>query len=176
MEAVETETYKGYEIKICIDENPFSPRENDNLGTMVCFHRRYDLGDKHNFKTPDDFSQYTKENDLIMLPIYMYDHSGITIKTTPFSCPWDSGQLGFIYVSKEKIRKEYNVKRVSPKIKETVLRVLEAEIKEYDYYIRGEVFGFTIEKNDEEIDSCWGFFEEENDVMKLAKEEVDSIC
>ena len=32
-----------------------NPRANDNLGVMVCFHRRYNLGDKHDFKEPEDF-------------------------------------------------------------------------------------------------------------------------
>ena len=30
-----------------------NPRENDNLGTMVCFHGRYNLGDKHNYNSND---------------------------------------------------------------------------------------------------------------------------
>jgi hypothetical protein len=173
MEAVETETYKGYEIKVCIDENPFSPREDDNLGTMACFHRRYSLGDKHDFKTPDDCSQYSKRKDVISLPLYLYDHSGITIRTIPFTCPWDSGQVGIIFVTKEKIRKEYMVKRVTKKVIKKVFKSLESEVKVYDNYLRGEVFGFQIEKDDEEVDSCWGFFEEQDEVMKYAKEEVD---
>ena len=37
----------------------------------------------------------------LMLPLYLYDHSGITMNTTGFSCPWDSGQVGWIYAFKE---------------------------------------------------------------------------
>ena len=30
--------YKGYTIKVKLDEDNESPREWDNLGTMTCFH------------------------------------------------------------------------------------------------------------------------------------------
>ena len=37
------------------------------------------------------------------LPLYLYDHGGITMSTNPFSCPWDDGgQVGWIYASKQK--------------------------------------------------------------------------
>lgn len=42
---VHEEDYKGYTIKIYHDEDAESPRDWDNLGEMVCFHRRYNLGD-----------------------------------------------------------------------------------------------------------------------------------
>ena len=37
------------------DPEPTSPREGDNLGTMVCWHSRYNLGDKHDHANPTDF-------------------------------------------------------------------------------------------------------------------------
>jgi len=45
----------------------------------------------------------------VVLPLYLYDHSGITISTTSGqfrmqdSAAWDWGQIGWIYVSHEKI-------------------------------------------------------------------------
>ena len=48
---------KKYNIKIERDENAYNPREDDNFTTMVCFHKRYDLGDKHNIKH-DDYSSW----------------------------------------------------------------------------------------------------------------------
>ena len=35
-----------YTYEIIQDTEPESPRERDNLGTMFCKHRRYNLGDK----------------------------------------------------------------------------------------------------------------------------------
>jgi len=42
-------------------------------------------------------------------PVYAYIHGGITVSTTPFSCRWDSGVLGFIRTtSKESAEKWIN--------------------------------------------------------------------
>ena len=43
---METEEYKGYTIKIEHDDYPDNPRDWDNAGEMVCWHRRYNLGDE----------------------------------------------------------------------------------------------------------------------------------
>lgn len=50
-----TATRGPYVLVIQPDDNPFNPREDDNFGKMVCFHRRYHLGDHHNYIDKDDF-------------------------------------------------------------------------------------------------------------------------
>ena len=52
----EEQEYKGYIIKIYQDDtSEDSPREDrDNLGTMVCTHRRYNLGDVQ-VRSEEDF-------------------------------------------------------------------------------------------------------------------------
>ncbi len=48
-------TNDKYELKVEVEDNAQNPRtEWDNLGTMVCFHRSYSLGDKTDLKS-DDF-------------------------------------------------------------------------------------------------------------------------
>lgn len=42
------------------DTDPENPRDSyyqENLGNMVCWHKRYNLGDKHTFDDPIDFAQ-----------------------------------------------------------------------------------------------------------------------
>ena len=161
---IENEKYK---LEIFDDLNPCSPREFDNLGTMVCFHRRYNLGDETELKS-SDFSSweelenylYKEENALIAIPVFMYDHSGLWINTTGFSCPWDSGQVGYIYVSKEKVRREYSCKRISKKLKKMIREMLCSEVDLYNDYLSGNVYGFTLtdKENAEEIDSSCGFY------------------
>mgnify|MGYP001428497464 CR=1 FL=1 len=158
-----TEVFEQFQVgnrvlKICYDPYPENPRDWDNLGTMVCWHRRYLLGDEHNFESPEKFFREVNHKNAIILPLYLYDHSGITMNTTGFHCPWDSGLVGFIYVKKEKIREEFGVKRVTKKIRKIVEECLVNEVKIYDFYLRGEVFGYVIEENGEVIDSCWGFY------------------
>jgi len=162
------ETYKltnNKTLEVKQDEYAESPREWDNLSTMICFHGRYNLGDKHNYKH-QDYSGWAEmekaitknESPAIILPLYLYEHSGITISTSPFSCKWDSGQIGFVFVSKEKLRKEYSVKRITKEIIDRATKVLLAEVETYDNYLRGEVYGYTLlNENGEVEDSCWGF-------------------
>lgn len=187
---METTEFGNYTIKIAHDDMQESPRDWDNLGTMVCFHSRYTLGDKHSHTNPSEFVHalsglYEDEYDCylteeqadrcwaeihkkyVILPLYLYDHSGITMSTSPFSCRWDSGQVGYIYMSLEDIRKEYNVKRVSKKMREKIATYLTGEVETYDKYLTGEVYGFTIKKGEDkvDIDSCWGFYGYNDDYM-----------
>lgn len=152
-------------LEIHIDECPESPRKWDNLGAMVCWHSRYILGDKHDFSSPQEFREEVDGRSAILVPLYLLDHSGLTIRTDPTmfqACDpagWDWQQIGFIYASHEKIRNEYGVKRVTKAVREKVIGVLEAEVATYDQYLRGEVYGYVLrDKKSGEEDSCWGFF------------------
>ena len=173
-------TFGDYTIKVEHDDMPLNPRTDwDPLGTMVCWHGRYNLGDDHSYPDPDNFlsglyedeqTEYLEQDQLdkcyevahhknIILPLYLYDHSGITMSTTGFACPWDSGRVGYIYISHEQARKEYLWERITKKRIAMVEKYLTGEVESYDYYLTGQVYGFTIEKGEEEehVDSCWGF-------------------
>lgn len=122
--------HKAFEIgdkrlEIHTDEDPQNPRDWDNLGVMICFHRRYNLGDdktkiseltSDTVEAAQELRERIEKKGGIVLPLYLYDHSGITMKTTPFHCQWDSGQVGFIYITKKKMREEgYTQKWVEKK-------------------------------------------------------------
>lgn len=174
-----------YTVTIATDIEPANPREWDNLGRMVCWHRGYNLGDDHGYETPDVFMHVlsglyseeateflTKEQrnrvyevaatKAIILPLYLYDHSGITMRSEPFSCAWDSGMVGYIYVTLADVREEHSAWRVSQKLYNRVLKSLEAEVEQFDQYLTGDVYGFNIVKDvdgeEVDVDSCWGFY------------------
>lgn len=104
-----------YRLSIEADYHAESPREWDNIGTMVYSHRRYILGDEE-AQNIDDYNSWEMwfenevlkpnggEDNVVYMPLYLYDHSGLTMNTTGFHCPWDSGQVGWIYATKEKFR------------------------------------------------------------------------
>ena len=99
------------------------------------------------------------EKTFVIIPLYIYEHSGIKLSTSPFSCRWDSGQIGYVYVNKDTIRKEYTTKKVTKAIKERVNQTIEAEIETYSQYLEGDVYYFDIvDSEGEVIDSCGGFF------------------
>lgn len=173
-----TDTESKLTLKIEQDLDPMSPREWDNLGTLALFHRRYDLGDQGHGLRSGDFDGWDDmeahiEKELgavAILPVYMYDHSGITIRTKPFSCPWDSGQIGFIFVTREKVLKDFNRKRMSKGLLSKVYECLESEVETYDRYITGDVWCYVIKGADGEVlDSCGGFFGEK-EVQKQGEE------
>ena len=148
-----TQVFEKDGVQIFIDDDAQNPRtEWDNLGTMVCFHKRYCLGDTGHGYRAEDFSgwdglQRQIEEDhgpCTILPIYMYDHSGLTISTEPFSCPWDSGQIGFIYCSEA---------RAQDQGVDAPIAALESEVETYDQYLCGECYGYEHGE-----DSCWGFY------------------
>jgi hypothetical protein len=154
-------------LKVVQDSNGDSPREWDNLGTMVCFHNRYDLGDKHSYDA-DDYSGWEEMEKAIrkeegrgtiVLPLYLYDHSGVTMRTSPFNCRWDSGQVGFILTNRKTILSEFGGKIVTKKLREKVSRILEGEVETYTQYLEGEIYGFQIvDEEGEIVDSCYGFY------------------
>jgi len=156
----------GVILKIIQDTDSESPREWDNLSKIYCWHGRYSLGDKHDYTQPVDFKKELPKDNSILLPLYLYDHGGLTISTEPFSCPWDSMRLGYVYVSEEAILKEYG--SVTDETIEQARKVALEEVNTYDQYLRGEVYGFTLEKKHicpdcgnesfEDINSCWGFY------------------
>jgi len=103
------------------------------------------------------------------LPLYLYDHSGITMNTTGFSCPWDSGQVGYIITSKERVREEWKVKRISPKLRKLVYTALKLEVEEYDHFLRGEMYCYDIPSLG---DACSGFLSVKA-ALDAAKEVID---
>jgi len=179
------EIYKGYNIKIEQDELGESPREWDNLSTMAFFHGGYNLGDKdHGFDTKDypgwvelEGAIIRKHKPVCIAPVYLYDHSGITIKIGSFSgylpeghAEFDSGMIGYVFIPSKQVRKEWKVKHISKKIKEICIKNREAEIKTYDQFLRGDVYGYSI--NDLDDGSCWGFYGYD-ECLKEAKDKID---
>lgn len=158
-----------FKLEISQDENPINPRSLDftdcNATKMVCFNRRYDFGDKHEYNK-NDYNSWDElkkailknENVAVIKPLYLYDHSGITIATKPFSCPWDSGQVGFIFITKESIKSISGLKKVTKKWLENASKMIEDEVKVYDDYFTGNVWVYDFEDMKYgSTDSCSGF-------------------
>jgi len=103
------------------------------------------------------------DNNVLWLPLYLYDHSGITMQSKAFNSMWDSGQVGFIYITREQARKEWNWDRISSKREEQLYTWMKGEVEIYDHYLRGEVYGYNIEYGDELVDSCSGYYGDQHD-------------
>jgi hypothetical protein len=177
-----------YELKIIQHEDYGSPLEYDRMGTMAYNHRNYNL-DEPIIGSPIDwlagklgkstrglsYDDTTLDNlqcdffrKYVGFKLYLYDHSGLSLSTEPFSNRWDSGQIGYIYVSREDVRKEFRVSRVTKSIEAKAERILLAEVEQYDLYLRGEVYGFEItDESGEVVDSCYGFYGDDHNKSGL---------
>ena len=77
---------------------------------------------------------------IVKLPLFAYDHSGLTISTRPFHCSWDSGQIGWIYRQKSEILREFRRKRLTQGLRERVFDIFRAEVAAYDQFLTGDVW------------------------------------
>ena len=165
--------------RITQDVDPESPRGWDNLGTIVTWHSRYALGDETSELEPSDF-RATLPKDAIVFPIYLMDHSGLSVSTRPFGCPWDSGLLGFIYATSERITEHFGAVTTDTRVDACTILIREIEV--LNDYLQGNVWGYVISEATEceccgqveevEVDSCWGFYGDS--ALKAMKEHVDA--
>lgn len=164
------------------DSDFIDSRSCDNLGVMFCFHNRYNLGDSK-IETSDSFSGWAEiekylikeKNAVLISPLYLYDHSGLRIKIGSFNgllpqghAEFDSGQIGFIYTTKERIKEWFDIKKVTKKALQKAENLLKSEVEIYDKELSGDVYDFRMIEHkhcehcgvdrEEQLDSCGGFY------------------
>ena len=153
-----------------IDECAESPREWDNVATIVSRGGNWDISDEGWRMSAEEFAEFlnkkldkkcpeikgltdidhivncgSAKNYIVCKPIYMYDHSGQTISLSPFGCPWDSGCCGYIFVFKDKILNEFE-RATEDNWRDIANKIIQSEIDTYDHYIQGEVYGYCLEE------------------------------
>lgn len=173
-------------VRFLYDDMPTDPREFEQDTNMICFHPHYKLGDENDFRDDEDFwksllekfaLEYKLEEEedistnqirelvlphIEILPLWIYDHSGISIscgtRSYPYNDPWDSGQVGYIYIEKTKIFSIYP-NATEGNWRSLADQLMISEVKVYDQYLTGDCWGYEIFDEDlEEIDGCYGFF------------------
>lgn len=162
-------TTDGRKLRLVIDQDQFpeDPRSWDNIGTILCCHPEYQLlGDCNNNteteeqlaeicrkygKSDEEIDEMTfaeevqfilNQDDVCGLPLWLYDHSGISISTGRV-CPWDSSFVGLIFVEKDFylaqtcLKDEYGWKAKAKK-------TLEGEVETYRDFLEGNVYQWTL--------------------------------
>lgn len=154
-----------YRLEISLGGECKNPRleECEPVGEMVCWHKRCNMGDETEIGWGSrERYDYAKEKELefknkdkgISVPIYLYDHSGQTMSTKPFSCKFDSGQVGIFLISKSDIISTWG--EYTDENKSLALAYIESVIKTYDLYLRGAIYSahcFYKEEIEDSFDS-----------------------
>lgn len=163
-------TTDGRKLRLVIEQDEFSedPRSWDNLGTMLCCNRRYQLGDCNSNretelqlaeicrkygKSDEEIDEMTfaeevqfilDQDDVCGLPLWLYDHSGISISTGR-QCSWDSSFVGLIFVEKDFYLAQTCLKDEEG-WKEKAKKTLEGEVETYSNFLEGNVYIWTLYK------------------------------
>jgi len=180
---------KKYELEIEQDTDSENPRTSwDNVTTMVCFHKRYNLGDKHNYKS-DNFDSWDEMKEQILLdynvlmirPLYLFDHSGITISTKDFGDRWDSGMVGFIFIEEKNWKSMMG--EDMDRSEDRLQRIIDSDVETYDSYLRGDVYRYEVYEVEEcnlghthrtFVEGCGGYYDED-DCRSEGERVIDSL-
>lgn len=141
MSPVETEEVNGFTIEYHYDQDAESPREFPGC-SLVMRARGWDFPNDGEV----DFSENIKDQlielgALHIMPVYMLDHSGISLSVRDFADPWDSGQVGFAYVTRQNWEDTQGTPWTgSDENRAQAASLCEADVELYSQYVNGECF------------------------------------
>lgn len=173
---------KKYTYEINHDDFAMSPRDWFNVATMVCLHKRYQLGDTHGYRSSDftDWDevkqQIERDHDVVAIePLYLYDHGVQSIAMRSFigrahHAEWDSGQIGYIFITRDNLREHLGWQRLSYKRKPRLLEIMQSETDAYDKWLRSETYWIEINEGEDTVDTLSGIVGYEN-----AKKQAEEI-
>lgn len=164
-------------LEIYRDGDPMNPRtEWDNISTMVCFHRRYNLGDVRTLKggktvvIPHTNVRYDnstdgaeafvewakkelKDGNLVIASLELYDHSGITMRVHG----WGDEAFGYGRTGWDSCIVGWCFVTKDRAYAELVIKddddwgekaksYIKSEVETYDSYLTNEVYGFRLSR------------------------------
>jgi hypothetical protein len=92
-----------------------------------------------------DLWEAARRVEAYVLPVYMYDHSGVSLSTSriyTYNDPWDSGILGFILWTRGEVARCCSGDPEPDK--EKIYKDMQAYFDEYAAYVSGDVYGIGV--------------------------------
>jgi hypothetical protein len=159
----------GFTVELHQDLDPSSPREWVHGCELVLDHKKYDLPNDadvnlDDFTTEDEFISWlkTEKGALVVHRVYGYDHGGLSLSVShsyPFDDPWDAGVLGVAYVTAQNWKDCQGTEWTgSTEQLATCTDMIKGDVESYSQYLNGEVYGYRVLDNGEEVDSCWDIY------------------
>lgn len=193
---------KEYKLYIWYEECSESPRHFDNLWTLLTMHRKYNLWDEtfesHWNSMKEDFAifinnkykileresdyylsekEFTKiwqyiDKYILYQLVSMTDHSWVYLNIWHPIDRWDSWYVWYIFAHKNKIKENFNIKKVSKEFIDKTYKIFEWEIYTMNKYLSWEIYEYILESRYVTIvdwkeyftewdneDLCWWFYE-----------------
>ena len=176
------------QAELTCDQHADNPRDLDNLGTILIAPNKAqwiagpdDIVDtsiplgKNPYEHWDNIRREQlklKKSDIaIAYPITKYEHGFISL-SLGYTQGWDYTVSGFVYVTKETLRKEYGVKRITKSIITRAESCLQSELDLLTSWLNGDCYGWCIKEyaltddgldweEVDTLDACWGYFDKE---------------
>lgn len=150
-----------YTVQVQYSEYPVdSPRDWDNAWKFMFAHKRYYMPNETDLSF-DDYSSWKeletdlKKQYLHIVPVWMFDHSGLSFGIGDKPCPWDSGQVGFALLSKEDIN-NFGLEDFSY---DKLVDLLIEDLEVFGQYMNGTSYEYQIlDEHGNVIDSCTGYY------------------
>ena len=184
----ETFEHAGVEVRIVYDYYPENPREcRDSIATYIWADSEYaGLKDDERIDLDRFYFRESKwtstaiaaryltlmDNNVVAVPFRIDDYGSNGSKAYLTDVD-DDRCTGFIVMSRKDAEAEWTLyPEWDP------LEYIKAEFSEFQAWIEGEVYGFVIEptEDDEEGDSCFGFYGDIDYVRKEAKEAAEHVA
>lgn len=180
-----------FTAKISYDTKPVNPRLGQEYSHMICRHEKYNLGDRHNFKSEKELFEYllqkaninteeigvdmdniegSKEKlleelrkHLPILPLFLYDGKFPEMTTAQERRGTKGEFVGYIFMDEEQLEKLFG-DAGEDKIKNGVWYLLE-DADLYSNYISGNNFLYELFKDGEHFCAMSGFIGQMNSEM-----------
>lgn len=115
-------------------------------------------------KGPVGFAKYLCEKldskGILAYPILKQEHGTVHYYLGNSIDYWDGSVAGFAWQTKSNLYKEYEVSRLTPKLKDEIYDLVDKSLKTYTDWANGNCYGyqlFTQKDGDDIVDSCYGF-------------------
>lgn len=150
----------GRFFKLFYDEYSESPRLDDNVATILTWERDYNSPDENN----DTFEEFAEKHGVdtskkwnlnsvmeamrkegyYVVPVYALHHGVAHYSINDFNDPWDSGVVGVAFCKKQE---------GLPDNDNYLRRIINREVKTYDAWVNGEIYGVVrLDKTEDIVD------------------------
>jgi hypothetical protein len=187
MEPIKKIEKNGLTLTIQYDEYPESPFEDWDFPETFGI----DMSNHKDYKKPfcaecpvsvSDFIEYQRnpktvyseeektafkqfKEEYLWEYVYLYDHGGRTVNTTGFSCRWDSGTAGLVYITRKVAAAE-----------QLPVDYLVDQVQLLDWVLQGTCYSFRITNNDGVVlGSCSGYWGDMQYAEQEALEALDAL-